>query len=501
MRRAVLAAVLSVSALTAAAVDIRSLDRAFDYEAIVHLGVPDSATVEERARYAVALARVGRASESAKFADQLVKEHPDDRWSWYAVGAGGARGDVRLAASEKMLSLPGELADEMILARENMLARSSHFAELHEWLRTLPESPAKALAQAEGLVIEANIEEKKALNREALKILKAARRRWPSDLRLALAEAESLLDVDHRAEARALVGSAAKRTPALKVHRLLWTAAFVPGVSDAAARGVVHRDLEQLLARRGDWPEVEVASAIEYIYLHEPAKADALFERAQREQRASYAGEQALWWRYFGPQMDERNGPWSKAAATRDEERLRAYLAYSYHSSVFNTAKGAVELFRLISRDEHPDREELKSVIETMQPMVRSQPEIDSEGARAMAEFGLDLEEAEKLARHALEAVSAQKSSPATLAVAHDALGWVLFKRGDLTGAEKELAAAREADPFNFDVNVHLGRVAEEQKRFDEAARDYFAASRTPTRWENRAGDDLRRVFAASHDG
>jgi thiol-disulfide isomerase/thioredoxin len=506
MGRGVLIATLTTASLLVAAAagadDIRALDRSFDYEAIVR--VPDiaSRSVEDRARYAAALTRVGRVSESAALADALVREHPDDAWSWYAVATGGAKGDVRLQASEKMLALAGgDPPDEMILARESLLARSDRFPELYAWLDKLPDSPGKQLAETEALGMQANIDDKRDLYGKAAAVAAAARRRWPSDLRVIVSEVNALLDVHRVADADPLIEAAAQRTLSLKVHKLLWYAAFKPGVSDTAAIRVVRRDLEHLLAERSDWPEVEVAAGIEYMHLHDAKRADALLSRVEQAQPPTAAGEEALWWRYFGPRASA-NEPWSKERAARNEELLRAFMAYPYHASAFTRARGALELFRLISRDANPDRDELKSVIEAMTPLARSQPEeADSAAARSMAEFGLDLAEAETLARRGLETLTAKKASRQVLASAHDALGWVLFKKGDVAAAERELAAAYEADPLSFDVNEHLGRVAEDQKRLPAASRYYFAASRTGTPFENRAGDDLRRVFAAMHGG
>jgi thiol-disulfide isomerase/thioredoxin len=495
MRRGVLTATLLLFAATAAAEEIRTLDRAFDYEAIVRVPDIGSQSVEDRARYAAALTRVGRGKESTALADELTKTHPDDPWSWYAAAMDGAKGDVRLAASEKMVSLAANPDDEMILARENLLARSSRFPELYQWLDKLPDSPGKQLAEAEALGMQANIEDKRDLYKKAAFVAAAARRRWPSDLRAIVADVSALLDLHRLTDASPLIQAAAKRTLAIKVHKLFWFAAFKPGVSDTAAVRVVRRDLEHLLSERGDWPEVEVAAGIEYMYLHDAKRADALLSRLEgAQQPPSAAGEEALWWRYFGPHA-YANEARSKERAARDEAVLRTFVAYPYHASPFTLARGALELFRLISRDANPDRAELRRVIDAMKPLASSQPEeAESGAARAMAEYGLDLAEAETLARRGVEAKPA-------LASTHDALGWVLFKKGDVSGAQKELAAAYAADPLSFEVNEHLGRIAEEQKRFADASRYYFAASRAATQFENHAGDDLRRTFAAMHGG
>jgi tetratricopeptide (TPR) repeat protein len=62
-----------------------------------------------------------------------------------------------------------------------------------------------------------------------------------------------------------------------------------------------------------------------------------------------------------------------------------------------------------------------------------------------------------------------------SLAAYWDTLGWVLFAKGDLTGAEKLVAAAWWIGQHS-EVGDHLGQIYEKQGRRDEAIRTYAAA-------------------------
>jgi tetratricopeptide (TPR) repeat protein len=82
-----------------------------------------------------------------------------------------------------------------------------------------------------------------------------------------------------------------------------------------------------------------------------------------------------------------------------------------------------------------------------------------------LADQGRNLDEAERLVRHALAVDRVERRKSGTVesenAAYRDSLGWVLFRRGDLAGAKSELEKAvslptGEVDPVVWD---HLGDV------------------------------------------
>jgi tetratricopeptide (TPR) repeat protein len=79
-----------------------------------------------------------------------------------------------------------------------------------------------------------------------------------------------------------------------------------------------------------------------------------------------------------------------------------------------------------------------------------------------LASRGEQLDEAIRLVQKALEA---EPDNPAYL----DSLGWAYFRKGDLDGAEKNLAAAAQKLPDNSEIQDHLGDLHARRQRWSEA--------------------------------
>jgi TonB family protein len=111
-----------------------------------------------------------------------------------------------------------------------------------------------------------------------------------------------------------------------------------------------------------------------------------------------------------------------------------------------------------------------------------------NEVAYEMAADKLDLPQAEKYARSAIDAVAllmrdaslehinkGYVSRTQQLAMYWDTLGWVLFQEGDLQGAENHVNSAVRLGPSSLECD-HLAQIYEKQGRKDDAIRMYQMA-------------------------
>src|SRR5262249_10581308 len=82
------------------------------------------------------------------------------------------------------------------------------------------------------------------------------------------------------------------------------------------------------------------------------------------------------------------------------------------------------------------------------------------------------LDEAHRLAQVAYTGAPRNPSSA-------DTLGWILFLKGDLAGAERLLGQAQTAEPNNPQIRYHLGKVYAKQGTTQEARTHLEAALKT----------------------
>jgi len=136
--------------------------------------------------------------------------------------------------------------------------------------------------------------------------------------------------------------------------------------------------------------------------------------------------------------------------------------------------------------------------IEVMQALIAREPE--HAGALnfvgySWADQNVRLEEAETLIRRALQA------SPSDAAIT-DSLGWVLFRRGDLSGAEATLRRAIELDAEEGELHFHLAEVLTAARRYAEAVEAYDDAlalkpdPKTAAAWRKRKAAAQSKVKA-----
>jgi Flp pilus assembly protein TadD len=145
------------------------------------------------------------------------------------------------------------------------------------------------------------------------------------------------------------------------------------------------------------------------------------------------------------------------------------------------------------------DRGQRTRALEVMQALIAREPE--HAGALnyvgySWAEQNVRLEEAETLIRRALQV------SPSDAAIV-DSLGWVMFRRGDLTGAEATLRRAIELDAEEGELHFHLAEVLAAARRFPEAVEAYDKAlsltkdPKVSAAWRKRKAAAQAKVKAA----
>ncbi|HEY0156880.1 MAG TPA: redoxin domain-containing protein [Thermoanaerobaculia bacterium] len=434
------------------------------------------ASSELRALYVNLLTR--REPERAwELARQLERARPDDAWSWYAVAAAGilepgtehlAEG---LAALEKMTALAKEpLPDAMLRLKVTGLLRVGREEEALKVLGNREDAAALAL---KAMIRESDVEGGDAALDEADALYRRARAAAPDDVRIAASYVHFLQDRE-RPEAGELARELVAKFPlSLRAHEMYWhTILESRSLTTPQKEAAIAEDAARLLAAR-DWPENLQALAGWYRRIESARELethDAILQRHPWAPEAEYA----LYRKLFS----------SKARLTADPEVLAArrraiqeFLEYPVHSTA--RLGGAYQQLLSVNRlDPTVSDAEILRAVDGVRAFVTEPMGAKTMVAEVLAERGLRLEEAEKLAREGLRetprmlelqrgsytAEEYDRTVSFLRARAGSALGAVLLKRNKLTEAGKELQAAAKLSPRDPNLNLQLGRWYERKK-------------------------------------
>ena len=139
--------------------------------------------------------------------------------------------------------------------------------------------------------------------------------------------------------------------------------------------------------------------------------------------------------------------------------------------------------FRLaVLYEKKQDRSESVAYIKKVLELNPNNPDAQNFLGYTYAEQGINLDEAERLIRAALQA---KPNSGSIL----DSLGWVLFKKGQYDQAAVELERAHRLMPKDGTVTEHLADAYYRQKRYRQALQLY----RRATEMENSNPAELRK--------
>ncbi|MDR2261493.1 MAG: tetratricopeptide repeat protein [Azoarcus sp.] len=327
-----------------------------------------------------------------------------------------------------------------------------------------------------------------------------------------LMKAQILIETDAETEASQLLESALGRNPGNRNLRLAYARSLVASRQFEAARAEFNTLLE---AAPGD-RDLLYAVALLSIELGDPATAESLLMKAIEaghpqadmiriqlgkiaDERGAHAAARK-WYNAVGPgghtaearirsaqslakegRLDPARRLLAAAAADNpDPENRRRFLLAE--AQLLADAGRVREAYGLVDRvlREQPDDSDLLyesamlaeriGMHEVLEGRLRKLIALHPDHAHAynalgysLADRGIRLEEAERLIARALELAPEN-------AFILDSMGWVLFRRGDLAGALKQLeeAYALRTDP---EIAAHLGEVLWRLERNDDARR------------------------------
>lgn len=470
-------------ALASVYAQLRQSDHEGAVRELHELVVRHPSSTELRALYVNLLTR--REPERAwELARQLRIAHPDDVWSWYAVASAGILepGTERLAegleALEKVTALATEpMPEPMLRLKVTALLR---LGRLDDALAALGERGDAAALGLKAMVRESADDDEAALE-EADALYRRARALAPDDIRIA-ASYVHFLQSRESPEAAVLARQLVAQSPqSLRAHEMYWyTIVESRALTAQQKEAAIAEDAAPLLAAR-DWPEVLQALAGWYRRIASPREEEvnrALLERHPWAPEAEYA--------LFRRLLSDRTGSADPAQLAEQRRKIREFIDYPVHSASRLGSAYSI-LLNNLRRDRSAGDAELLRAVDGVRAFVKDPLGAKTNVAEALAERGLRLAEAEKLAREGVretprmiemerEAYGPEDYERAVTmlrARAHGALGAVLLKRNKFTEAGKELQIAVKLAPTSPGINLSLGRWHEQKKDFAAAELAY----------------------------
>ena len=270
--------------------------------------------------------------------------------------------------------------------------------------------------------------------------------------------------------------------------------------------------LERVLAARGSDPAVLLIIWREYEAFRMPDAQRAIEDRILREHPVSAAAEWVLVSRYRAVRTAMRDTT-VRDSTLKDTYRglLRDFLARPTHVNERLLGDAYRELFFLADSTTHPDS--LLSVILGMERYEGINPHLTfAQGAIALADRRVHLEQAERLAREGLRAgrqrIDQQRQFYEGIgeyaqaldwmsSTMVDALAWVRFRAGRVEDAERELRRALDLQPKNLTALHHLGRFFEAGGQLDSAEAYLIRGAMVQTPMVNPNREALRTLYVA----
>jgi thiol-disulfide isomerase/thioredoxin len=526
----------------AAAQLLRLLDLRVDDEA-VELGArltqehPDDAALH--ALQALALIQYyHRAGEGVQLGIRIAERWPDDAWVQVAHGTALARGGRSFR--DRMRTESGLAA----AARARQLAPyDAHIARRVMDIYSLVNRRQQAVALADTFISSgrgtAGIRVARAIalwdmaefggrpDTAAARVAQQELARAlavmpPSAAALYTAALRTRRDRRH-ADALALAERAMELSPhSGAIRHEYWVGISGADLPAAERQAIMHADMDAFLDARQHAVGARLLVA-GYAVAAGDERLDAMVDVIQREhpgtwEAAKVAFDRALWVR-FAAEDKATDGQASIAANRRSSEMLRSVIGMPGASrDVLGDAYAW--LFSALVQDSATSAEELVTVFERLE----EHSTLPSYRMRhvslpvALAERGSRLDYAEELARAGSRLVDdvewlAEYSDVTVEQYAnmldqatseyHATLGWVMFHKGDLDSARRELELAHEVLNTATTPLYRLGRIAEAEADI-EAAERWYAAARGREDRARRSTKALERIYLsrnASLDG
>jgi tetratricopeptide (TPR) repeat protein len=516
---------------TAAAQLLHLLDQRVDDEA-VELGArlvwehPEDAALH--ALYVISLSQYHGLNEALQLSEEYVARWPDDAWVQVARGK-LLRDPTRTEEAFESAARARRLAPEDAeIARHVMSIYSAHLR--HDQAIALADSfivsgratAGVRLEKASALRTMARLPGRPdtAAARLAQQELESAVAETPPSVAVYLAAAERFLWDRRTAEALPILERAVELSPhSDPVRRAYWRG--ISGRTDITAdekRAMIDADIDAYLDARQHAVGALTAVAEHHRSLRDDERFHLMADRIQQEHAGTMQAARSAFSRAsmtFNAAREQATTRADSMAAMRHfRDMLWPITAMpGANSSVLSMAYSAI--YFSLEQDSTTSADELFSVFERLEehspwPSARRR---HVSLPVALAERGSRLDYAEQLARAGLEPLEdAVEGSRAYVTVEeyaewldgaksahHATIGWVLFHKGEIAEAKRELEKAHEALNTAPTPPYRLGRIAEAEGDI-EAAERWYATGRGRENWDRRSSEALERLYLAQNE-
>lgn len=427
---------------------------------------------------AIQLARAGRYDESLGYMEQVLRQQGDTHFDFLALSAARTDPDTRAGLLQSFEQLLGKYPDnpQLVFGKALLLEQEERTEEA---LALLQAQPARN-RPVPSILLQGRILQSLGRNDDALSLLARSLREQPDDKRLRLTYARLLVEQDRLDDAIGEFSTLLQQNP--QDDDLRFSLALVCMEAEAWREAIVY--LEDLISRDSHLnPAWFNLGRAQQALGH---REDALTAYAQVE-----PGNEFLPAKSLQTELLLAMGRESEAAAMLERTRqsqpdyaLQLYLveieALSGQGRVeraWSLAAEALERFPddlnlLYTRAMLAEkRDDLAQLERDLRFILAREPD----NAMALNALGYTLaDRTDRLdeARTLIEqAVKLNPEDPATL----DSMGWVLYRQGDLEGAERWLREAYARLP-DAEIAAHLGEVLWARDKTREARRIWTQA-------------------------
>jgi thiol-disulfide isomerase/thioredoxin len=518
--------------LSAAAAQLLHLLEQREDDEAVELG---SRLIEEHredaalhALYVISLSQYQGWMEALPLIEEYTARWPDDAWVQVARGK-LIREPTRTEEALEAATRARHLApDDAEIARHVISIYSAHFR--HDQAIALADSfidrgratAGLRLAKASALRTMATLPGRPdtAAARLAQQEFEAAVAETPPSAAVYLAVAERFLWDRRTADALPLL----ERAVALSPHSDPVRRAFWRGISartDLTAdekRAMIDADINAFLDARRHAVGALLAVAQHHRFPRDDERFNLVSDRIQQEHAGTWQAARSAIDRAsmtFNAALEQAGTHADSMAAMRQfRDMLWQITALpGANSSVLGGAYSGI--YYTLQQDSTSSADELLSVFERLEELS-PWPSPNRRHVSlpvALAERGSRLDYAEQLARAGLEpleeAVEWSRAYGTVEEFAewldraksdhHATVGWVLFHKGDIAEAKRELEKAHEALNTAPVPPYRLGRIAEAEGDV-EAAERWYATGRGRENWDRRSSEALERLYLARNE-
>lgn len=478
-------------------------------------------------------ARAGRSDEALALAEALVSEHPADVRSHVAHAFGirytAERGedewkDLSLAAAERALELAP--TDPLAVWIKSFVLFAQN--EYETAIEFLDERIPEVDPWVELVVVKANA---LAMLRyddaygpeafdEALGIFEKARDLDPENLDAHFFPGSYLVGARRVEEAIPLLERSLEISPlAPGIHQSYWRAlALRRDLTSEEKEGLIAASVDRLLEARADNPVTlyTLTSGLEQAGMEE--------RKTEVEERilAGYPRSEEAEWVLINRARDVRRrlagGEETDTAALQAEVRRRYWALldrkpWAMESVVPSEAYRS--LFSSYAGDDDSDPDTLIMVAEGVAEYERLNPAMQARAALTLADRGVGLELADRMARAGIGQVEeymdlraamyepdeAERVQEYMTAMMHDAIGWTAWKAGQRDTALAHLERAVELNEKSSGIHYHLGQIAEAEGRIEQAELHYIRGRGhdTAIRSDKKNDEALAALYERRH--